>query len=190
MEPLRIRTPPDQNGARVSVARLVLRSVLNILFVSTIPCISALNCFNQPTDRHHHQSPRTASRPRGFSEIWSLILTSDERFVFCCWAEYLSHRARSENATHFRPLDSNMAGASVFFRRLKKAVLLLNWGPVIFGKLSEVCQISVRKLSVTKMCRKSVRKLSDIYQKTVRLRTLSENCQMRFGIVLEIWQNL
>ena len=48
------------------------------------------------------------------------------------------------------------------------SVLLINAGPETFGSLSDICQISVRKMSVTNVRQKTVINLSELYQKTVK----------------------
>ena len=73
---------------------------------------------------------------------------------------------------------------------LKISVLLFNVGPLTFGNLSDICQKSVRKLSVTKMCQKTVLNVSEFCQKTVRCKYLSEIYQKRFGNPSEMCQIL
>ena len=68
----------------------------------------------------------------------------------------------------------------------KILVLLFNVGPETFGNLSDICQKSVRKLSVTKMCQKTVLNVSEFCQKTVRCKYLSEIYQKRFGNASEM----
>ena len=70
----------------------------------------------------------------------------------------------------------------------QKPVLMINVGPKISKKQSDICQKSVRKLSVTKFSQKTVRNVSDISQKTVSCKNLSELCLKRFGIVSEMCQ--
>ena len=53
-------------------------------------------------------------------------------------------------------------------------VLRDNVGPQSSKKLSDICQKSVRKLSVTRMCQKTVINVSEFYQKNVKLKYLSE----------------
>ena len=53
---------------------------------------------------------------------------------------------------------------------------MINVGPKISKKQSDICQKSVRKLSVTKISQKTVRNVSDISQKTVSCKNLSELC--------------
>ena len=55
-------------------------------------------------------------------------------------------------------------------------VLMFNVGPKSSKKQSDICQKSVRKLSVTKISQKTVRNVSDISQKTVSCKYLSELC--------------
>ena len=69
-------------------------------------------------------------------------------------------------------------------------VLFPNVGPETFGNLSDICQKSVRKLSVTKICQKTVINVSEINQKTVRHKYLSELYQKRFGNESEMCQFL
>ena len=69
-------------------------------------------------------------------------------------------------------------------------VLLVNVGPETYGNLSDICQKSVRKLSVTKMCWKTVLNVSEFYQKTVRCKYLSELYQKRFRNASEMCQIL
>ena len=69
-------------------------------------------------------------------------------------------------------------------------VLSADVGPKSFKKLSDICQKSVRKLSVIKMCQKTVINVSEFYQKTVRCKYLSELYQKRFGNALEMCQIL
>ena len=59
-------------------------------------------------------------------------------------------------------------------------VLLLNVGPKTFGNVSNICQKSVRKLSITKMCQKTVLNVFDFCQKTVRYKYMSELYQITF----------
>ena len=54
------------------------------------------------------------------------------------------------------------------------------------GYLSEICQKTVRKMTVTKMCRKTVINVSEFCRKTVRCNYLSEFYQKRFGNASEI----
>ena len=56
--------------------------------------------------------------------------------------------------------------------------------------MSDICPKSVRKLSVTKMCQKTVLKVSEFCQKTVRCKYLSEIYQKRFGNPSEMGQIL
>ena len=58
----------------------------------------------------------------------------------------------------------------------KLLVLMINVGPKSSKKQSDICQKSVRKLSVTKISQKTVRNVSDISQKTVSCKYLSELC--------------
>ena len=62
-------------------------------------------------------------------------------------------------------------------------VLLDNVGPLNFKNLSEICLKTVKKLSVSKYCQKTVRNVSDICQYSVRCQTLSEKCLNKFGNV-------
>ena len=82
----------------------------------------------------------------------------------------------------------DLLGACVFF--IKSSVLLYNGGPENFGNLSEICQKSVRKQSVTKMCQKRVINVSEISQKTVRHKYLPEFHQKRFRNASEMCQVL
>ena len=75
-------------------------------------------------------------------------------------------------------------------RDRKNVVLLYNGGPESFKKLSDICQKSVRKLSVTKKCQKTVINVSEFCQKTVRCKYLSEIYQKRFGNASEMCQIL
>ena len=70
------------------------------------------------------------------------------------------------------------------------SVLLVNVGPETFGNLSDICQKSVRKLSVTKMCQKRVINVSEFRQKTVRCKYVSEIYQKRLGNLSEMCQIL
>ena len=63
----------------------------------------------------------------------------------------------------------------------KFSVLSKNVGPKMFINLSDICQNSVRKLSDTKMCWKTVINVSEFCQKTVSCKCLSELYQKRFG---------
>ena len=65
-----------------------------------------------------------------------------------------------------------------------------NVGPQSSKKLSDICQKSVRKLSVTKMYQKTVLNVSEFCQKTVRCKNLSELYQKRFGNASEMCQIL
>ena len=67
-------------------------------------------------------------------------------------------------------------------------VLLINVGTEMSKKQSDICQNSVRKLSVTKMCQKTVINVSEFCQKTVRCKYLSELYQKRFGNASEMCQ--
>ena len=53
------------------------------------------------------------------------------------------------------------------------SVLLFNVGPKSFKNVSYICQKSVRKLSFTKICQKTIWIVSDICQKSVRFKYLS-----------------
>ena len=69
-------------------------------------------------------------------------------------------------------------------------VLLVNVGPETFENLSDICQKSVKKLSVTKMSQKTILNVSEFCQKTVRCKYLSEIYQKRFGNPSEMCQIL
>ena len=69
-------------------------------------------------------------------------------------------------------------------------VLRFNVGPKAFGNLSDICQKSVRKLSVIKMCQITVINVSEFCQKTVRCKYLSEIYQKRFRNLSEMCQIL
>ena len=69
-------------------------------------------------------------------------------------------------------------------------VLRDNVGPKNSKKLSDICQKSVKKLSVTKMSQKTVLNVSKFCQKTVRCKYLSEIYQKRFGNPSEMCQIL
>ena len=72
----------------------------------------------------------------------------------------------------------------------KRWVLLYNVGPKTFGKLSYICQNSVRKLSDTKMCPKTIINVSEFCQKTIRCKYQSEFYQKRFWNASEMCQIL
>ena len=72
----------------------------------------------------------------------------------------------------------------------KIVVLMYNVGPETFRNLSYICQNSVRKQSVTKLCQISVRIVSDDCQKSVSCKYLSELYQKRFGNPSEMCQIL
>ena len=69
-------------------------------------------------------------------------------------------------------------------------VLMFNVGTETFGNLSDICQKSVRKLSVTKICQKSVRYVSDNCQISVTYINVSELYQKSFGNGSEMYQVL
>ena len=69
-------------------------------------------------------------------------------------------------------------------------VLFTPVGPTNFRNLSDNCQKTVRKLSVTKICQKTVLNVSEFCQKTVRCKYLSEIYQKRFGNASEMCQIL
>ena len=69
-------------------------------------------------------------------------------------------------------------------------VLMFNVGTETFGNLSDICQKSVGKLSVAKICQKTVLNVSEFCQKTVRCKYLSELYQKRFGNGSEMCQIL
>ena len=66
-------------------------------------------------------------------------------------------------------------------------VLRFNVGPKSPKKQSDICQNSVRKQSVVKMCQKTVINVSDISQKTVRCKYLSDLYQKIFGNASEMY---
>ena len=67
---------------------------------------------------------------------------------------------------------------------------MINVGPKSFKKLSDIYQKSVRKLSITKMCQKTVINVSEFCQKTVKCKYLSEIYKKRFGNASEMCQIL
>ena len=70
------------------------------------------------------------------------------------------------------------------------SVLMINVGPKSFKKLSDICQKSVRKLSVAKISQNSVRNVSEFCQKTVRCKFVSEISQKTFRNLREMYQFL
>ena len=70
------------------------------------------------------------------------------------------------------------------------SVLRFNVGPKSSKKLSDICQNSVSKLSITKNSQNRVGNASNICQKTVRYKYLSEIYKKRFGKASEMCQIL
>ena len=90
-----------------------------------------------------------------------------------------------------RKRNGGNGGLNIYMKSLIiSRVLMFNVGTETFGNLSDICQKSVRKLSVTKMCQKTVINVSEFCQKTVRCKYLSELYQKRFGNASEMCQIL
>ena len=62
----------------------------------------------------------------------------------------------------------------IIFGFSTQMVLSADVGPKSFKKLSDICQKSVKKLSVAKISQNSVRNVSEFCQKTVRCKIVSE----------------
>ena len=82
---------------------------------------------------------------------------------------------------NFWKLKGHIKGLVKIWKEIR--VLLDNVGPLNFKSLSEICLKTVKKLSVSKYCQKTVRNVSDICQYSVRCQTLSEKCLNKFGNV-------
>ena len=76
--------------------------------------------------------------------------------------------SQTGTCNYYRTEDNfQMTSNAMALRASKVWVLLANVGPKSCKKLSDICQKSVRKLSVTKICQKTVINVSEFCQKTV-----------------------
>ena len=123
--------------------------------------------------RYDEWQPFLPSLAQSYSRVFGTRMFCSGFFTLVMCTEWLQKTALSEAQQ-----ESAIRRASV-----QVLVLSKNVGPPNSINVSEICLKYVRKLSVTKNCRKTVLNVSDICHKSISCKYLSEICRTSYRYV-------